>query len=135
MLASWAHSSLVLQQFAPVEIWIQQAWIGNGDDDGVSLFKLDFNGNFDPTQLSFWCGSEYKDIPFSNFVNRSIGRESSNAKHPELPCDLYLRGDWMTRHGIGNGFDKLPSTEQLNLATKWINATCGEILYGDEVQP
>jgi hypothetical protein len=126
---------LVLQQFAPVEVWIQQGWLGNGDDDGVSLFKLEFNGNFDPTQLSFWCGSEYKDIPFSNFVNRSIGRESSGtAKHPELPCDLYLRGDWMTRHGIAQGFEALPLADQQKLAAKWIAKTCGEILYGEEVQ-
>jgi hypothetical protein len=127
---------LVLQQFAPVEIWIQQGWLGNGNDDGVSLFKLEFNGSFDPTQLSFWCGSKYKDIPFSNFINRSIGRESSGtAKHPELPCDLYLRGDWMMRHGIGQGFDNLPPTEQLNLAAKWIAETCRDILYGEEALP
>jgi len=126
---------LVLQQFAPVEIWIQQGWIGNGDDDGVSLFKLEFNGSFDPTQLSFWCGSEYKDVPFSNFVNRSIGRESSGtARHSELPCDLYLRGDWMTLHGIGNGFDQLPPAEQHNLAVKWIAETCSGILYGEELE-
>lgn len=126
---------LVLQQFAPVEVWIQQGWLGNGDDDGVSLFKLEFNGNFDSTQLSFWCGSVYKDIPFSNFVNRSIGRESSGtAKHPELPCDLYLRGDWMTRHGIAQGFETLPVAEQQNLAAKWIAETCGEILYGEEAE-
>ena len=124
---------LVLQQFAPVEIWIQQGWLGSGEDDGVSLFKLDFNGSFDPTQLSFWCGSEYKDIPFSNFVNRSIGRESSGtARHPELPCDLYLRGDWMTLHGIGQEFTQLPPAKQLDLAAKWIAETCNDILYGEQ---
>jgi hypothetical protein len=126
---------LVLQQFAPVEIWIQQGWLGSQADDGVSLFKLDFNGSFDPTQLSFWTGSAFKDIPFSNFINKSIGRESNNtAVHAELPCDLYLRGDWMTKSGIQHGFKHLPKTEQQTLAAKWIAETCNGILYGEEAE-
>src|SRR5579863_1221055 len=40
---------MLLQQFAPVEIWIQQGWLGTDEDDGVSLFKLDFAGSFDAT--------------------------------------------------------------------------------------
>jgi hypothetical protein len=126
---------LVLQQFAPVEIWIQQGWLGTDADDGVSLFKLDFNGSFDPTQLSFWTGSPYKDIPFSNFINRSIGRENSSTSiQPELPCDLYVRGDWMTLHGVDKGFDNLPITEQFRLAAEWIAKTCSNILYGEEAE-
>jgi hypothetical protein len=127
---------LVLQQYSPVEIWIQQGWLGDNPDDGVSLFKLDFNGNFDPTQLAFWCGSKLKDVPFSQFVNRSIGRECSKTSiHPELPCDLYLRGDWMTLHGIDSkSFPLLPPAEQLKLATQWIADTCANVLYGEEAE-
>lgn len=131
---------MVLQQFAPVELWIQQGWLGSDTDDGVSLFKLDFNGSFDPTQLSFWVGSCYKDIPFSNFINRTIGRENSRTSlQPELPCDLYLRGDWMTLHGFKNDsakqdFAALPQTEQHNIMAKWIAETCNNILYTEEAE-
>lgn len=127
---------MVLQQFAPVEIWIQQGWLGTDEDDGVSLFKLEFNGSFDPTQLSFWCGSPYKDNPFSFFVNRALGRQDSGTSTvPELPCDLYLRGDWMKLHGIENkAYQLLPKPDQERLAAQWIAETCNNILYGEEAQ-
>lgn len=126
---------LLLQQFAPVEIWIQQGWLGTAEDDGVSLFKLDFNGSFDPTQLSFWCGSRYKDTPFSFFVNQALGRENRKTSvYPELPCDLYLRGDWMTLYGVDKGFDKLERPQQEQLAAKWIAQTCSQLVFGEEAE-
>jgi len=127
---------LVLQQFAPVEIWIQQGWIGSDPDDGVSMFKLDFNGSFDPTQLSFWTGSPYKDTPFSFYISRSIGREGTETStKPELPCDLFLRGDWMTLGGIEEySFKQKSQPEQLELAAKWIAKTCNNILFSEEAE-
>lgn len=129
---------LLLQQFAPVEIWIQQGWLGQDEDDGVSLFKLDFTGSFDATQLSFWCGSPYKDSPFSYFVSRALGRQNRKTSvHPELPCDLFLRGDWMTLYGVDKGFDQKPQAEQEQLAAQWIVQTCSQMVFGEaaETQP
>jgi len=125
---------MVLQQFAPVEIWIQQGWLGSDPDDGVSLFKLDFSGSFDATQLAFWCGSEYKDSPFSAYVNRGVGRQSTaTSTKPEIECDLYMRGDWMTLSGISTtGLKAMSKPEQEQHMAKWIAATCSEILYGED---
>jgi hypothetical protein len=126
---------MLLQQFAPVEIWIQQGWLGIDEDDGVSLFKLDFAGNFDATQLSFWCGSPYKDTPFSYFVSRALGRQHNKTSvHPELPCDLYLRGDWMTLSGVDKGFDKKTKAEQEQLAAQWIARMCSQMVFGEEAE-
>lgn len=126
---------MCLQQFAPVEIWIQQGWLGQDEDDGVSLFKLDFNGNFDPTQLSFWCGSPLKDNPFSLYINKSIGRvHNKTSTAPELPCDLYLRGGWMTLGGIDKGFETKTPDQQNKLAAEWIAKTCNEMLFSEEAE-
>ncbi len=123
---------LCLQRFGPVELWIQQGWLGDYDDDGVTLFKLDFSQGFEPAQLAFWCGHELKDNAFSFEVNMGLGRRSSgSSKSAEIPADLFLRGDWMKVYGINEGFDKLLHTEQVDLMAKWIAQTAMQILKSD----
>jgi hypothetical protein len=71
---------MCLQRFGPVELWIQQGWLGKEDNDGVTLFKLDFSQGFQPTQLAFWCGHELKDTSFSFEINMALGRATNCAK-------------------------------------------------------
>lgn len=120
---------LCLQRFGPVELWIQQGWLGSGGDDGVTLFKLDFTSSFDPSQIIFWCGDPLKDSCFSFEVNMALGRNSAKtAKHPEIPADLFLRGDWMRTFGVTEKFPILLHTEKLDIMAKWIAATAFRIV-------
>lgn len=120
---------LCLQRFGPVELWIQQGWLGSGVDDGVTLFKLDFASSFDPSQIFFWCGDPLKDTCFSFEVNMALGRKSGKtAKHPEIPADLFLRGDWMRTFGVDENFPTLLHTEKLDLMANWIAATAFRIV-------
>lgn len=124
---------LCLQRFGPVELWIQQGWLGPGANDGVTLFKLDFTSSFDPSQIIFWCGDPLKDTCFSFEVNMALGRNSGKtAKHPEIPADLFLRGDWMRTFGVNEEFPKMLHTEKLDLMAKWIAATAFRIVSPDD---
>jgi hypothetical protein len=67
----------LLQQFKPVEVWVQQGWTGEQFGDGVTMFKLDFTGAFDVTQLAFWCGNKNKDRVFSFLINKGLGRQQT----------------------------------------------------------
>ena len=123
----------ILQRFAPVEIWIQQGWLGRFPEDGVTLFKLDFLNGMDVTQLAFWIGHEGKDIPFSWHINRVLGRKCSRTSvKAELPCDLMLRGDWMIHAGITDpyNFANKLFTEKCDIMSKYIEMTAREILTG-----
>lgn len=123
---------LCLQRFGPVELWIQQGWLGKEDGDGVTLFKLDFSQGFQPTQLAFWCGHELKDDSFSFEINMGLGRRSGgSADSAEIPADLFLRGDWMKLYGIKETFPKLLHTEQVDIMAKWIAETAVQILTSD----
>lgn len=123
---------VLLQQFKPVEVWIQQGWLrGGSGDDGVTLFKLDFTGAFDPTALAFWAGHPGKDQTFSYAINCALGRQGSGTSTvAEIPCDLYLRGDWLKLLGIEQ--HKLCSmlhTDKLDLFSKWIADTACKIVF------
>ena len=123
----------ILQRFAPVEIWIQQGWIGSDPEDGVTLFKLDFLNGIDVTQLAFWIGHRGKDYPFSWHINKCLGRRHAlTSIKAELPCDLMLRGDWMRHAGIKNSYDFCNKlyTEKCDIMAKYIEMTAREILTG-----
>lgn len=82
---------LVLQARGPVEVWVQQGWLGSAVGGGVTLFKLDFAGAFEPSQLAFWCGHPGRDMPYSWNIRIRLGRKQCEASHnPEIPCDLWI---------------------------------------------
>lgn len=125
---------LCLQQFGPVEIWIQQGWLGNDSKDGTTLFKLDFNGAFDATQLAFWVGHHNKDAVFSYCISRGLQRAGfGSSSEPEIDAQLYLRGDWLKLHGIlESEFIKKPKEEQYRLMAQWVAATSLRMLGRSE---
>jgi len=125
---------LLLQRYAPVEIWIQQGWLGNHIEDGVTLFKLDYTTAMDVTSLSFWINHPYKDSVFSYLVNKALDRRHTGTSTiGEIECDMMLRGDWFHLHGIN--YSKLQNavyTERIDLMAKWIAETGYKILYEEE---
>lgn len=140
---------MLLMEWAACEVWIQQGWLchggGNGDDaSGVTLFKLDFQGAFEPTQLAFWIGSPHKDATFSRIVNYGLGRRhSGTAIHCEVPADLYMHGPWMnadatlaqTMHKAEKlrGSDPAASRKLLmQAATEWIRKTAVKLLREEQ---
>ena len=83
---------LVLAQYSPVEIWIQQGWMGRSPMDGITLFPIHRGHIYNPSNLWFWLGDNRKDFVFSYLINhRLFNRTSSGVSTiPALPCDLYL---------------------------------------------
>jgi hypothetical protein len=123
---------LCLQQFGPVELWIQQGWLGENGGDGVTLTKLDYSSSFEPAQIAFWCGDDLKDTSFSFEINMALGRRSGGtAKYAEIPADLFLRGDWMKFYGIDKDFIKLLHTEKMDVMARWVAETAMQILSSD----
>lgn len=124
----------ILQQHGPVEVWIQQGWLGKPgkmeEGDGVTLFKLDFTGSFEATQLTFWLNHKFKDVPYSSFVNRGLGRRNAmTSQFAEIPCDLYLRGDWMTLAGLTEAdLKSMMHIERCDAMSRWIASTAMQIL-------
>jgi len=151
---------LILMRHGPVEIWIQQGWLGGVVDatldgkpsSGVTLFKLDFTGGFEPSQLAFWVGHPYKDSPYSHCVNWGIGRDhTATSEYPELPCDLYVRGDQMISEMVpeddaslifkalsdfkkASDFNSANNKEAKKAVTSWLAKRCRTIIYGEEAQ-
>jgi hypothetical protein len=125
---------VMLQQFKPVQVWIQQGWLGEHPGDGVTLFKLDYSGAFDPTALTFWCGHQFKDGVFSYLVNLGLGRENNKTSVPaEIEADLYLRGDWMSLMGIKeSNFVNMLHTDKMDIMAKWIADTAVKIVFHGE---
>lgn len=84
---------MILANQAPVEIWVQQGWLGSCPQDGITLVPV-FNGTLiEPSSILFWTAHEWKDSPFSFIMNRILGRRSGIcAIQPELECDLWLAG-------------------------------------------
>lgn len=121
---------ILLQSRGPVEIWIQQGWMGGAPEDGVTLFKLDFNGAFDPSALAFWLGHPDKDTNFAFIISRGLGRHNMKiSTTAEIPCDLYMCGDWMQRAGIhGEKFASILVGAQHALMAKWIAETAVKLL-------
>lgn len=116
----------VLQQYADVEVWVQQGWVashfhnpsGMTNDsgcgmNGITLFPAFRGSGLHPAQLMFWCGHPMRDSIFSYFINRSIGRESSGTSETaELDCDLY------TANGIFSTMPYFPSKAELSEGEK-----------------
>ena len=124
----------ILQQFRPVELWIQQGWLGHGDANGVTLFKLECEGGVDPTQLIFWTSNPEKDSRFSRDINDEMGRDAEAISHKaEMPCDLFLMGAWMKLYGIEQGQLGEDTKEQrLKKFGQYIVDTTKSIAYGGE---
>lgn len=124
---------ILLQRYAPVEVWIQQGWLGNNIKDGVTLFKLDYTAATDLTSLAFWICHPYKDNIFSWAVNKALDRDNSvTSCVAEIECDIMLRGDWFLKEGVS--YQKIHNslyTEQIDLMAKWIAATGYKVLYED----
>ena len=136
-----AALALILNQFHPVEVWVQQVWLSGvlndeecRDENGVTLFKVDFAGGFSVNQLSFWITSKFKDCPFSKKVNEALGRcYNLTSAHAEIECDLFLRGDWMFLAGIGRGaWVKATPFERMDIMAKWIAETAMKIVFSND---
>lgn len=131
--ATMACLVTLLQERGAVELWIQQGWVSAtqevGEDEGVTLFKIPFTGGFDPTQLAFWCGHPWKDNIFSKMINMELGRDHYHTvARAELPCDLFLRGDWLRLHGYDEaGWSTLSIDDKQRWLARWIAATAGHI--------
>lgn len=136
----------VLQQYADVEIWVQQGWVDDHEDghdpkrnwgdamDGVTLFPAFRGSGLHPAQLMFWCGHPMRDSVFSNLINKKIGRHSSGTSmNPELDCDLY------TRNGT---FDSMPhlsllakgdsQDKQIKELAEWTAKQLGNVLLDEQ---
>ena len=128
----------LLQQFRPVEIWIQQAWLdysGNNTNpkSGVTLFKLEFAQGYSPQQIAFWVTSEFKDSPFSWAVNKALGRNTSGTSTvAEIECDLWLRGDWMKLAGMdGQKWGTMLYTDKIDWVATWVAKTAKQVAIID----
>lgn len=121
--AAVAAMAMIVQQRAPLEIWIQQGWLGGSDADGVTVFPLHRGGTLTPQQLFFWIGSDLKDSPYSWTINRMLGRTSHAVSiEAELPCDLYLYNVWMPGVNLKNK----------ESVAGWIAGTARKMLFAEE---
>lgn len=112
----------LLQRQAPVEIWIQQGWLGDSTTDGITLFKIFSGGAILPQHLYFWIGSPYKDSPYSYIVNQMLRRVKSRVSmSPELPCDLYIYGSFM------------PKIKNIDAWNDWVAKTARPMLFDEEM--
>jgi hypothetical protein len=121
---------MVCQNFGPVEIWIQQGWIGGDPNDGITLFRLDYSGQFEPAHVAFWAGDKCKDRPFSEFINKGLGRiGTSTSVAPQIPCDLYMHGCWIDNAGL---YGVASDNERIAMAAKWVAQKAKEIVFQPE---
>lgn len=113
---------LVLAQYSPVEIWIQQGWLGNSPNDGITLFPIHRGHLFNPSTLWFWLGDPRKDHTFSYLVNRHLFHRTSTGVscYPAIPCDLYLSSMQVGHHDF--------SRDDL---AKYVSTMCSAILFND----
>lgn len=121
---------LLFQRYGPVEVWIQQGWLGCEVNNGVTLFKLDYSSGLDITNLAFWINHVGKDIPFSWQINRALGRTASGTSQTaEIEADIMLRGDWQSAVGLTwSKMQKLLYTERLDFMAKWMAMTGMKVL-------
>lgn len=125
---------LLLQRYAPVEVWIQQGWLGSNPTDGVTLFKLDYTACADITSLAFWITHRWKDSVFSFLVNRALNRKDyATSGVAEIECDLMLRGDWFKSIKISlEAIYKASIEERQKMMAQWIAHTGYNIVYEQE---
>ena len=115
--------AMLLQEHGPVEIWVQQGWLGNSHRDGVTLFPVHKEGMVQPHTVYFWIGHKWKDSVFSFWVNKCLGRRAAAvSSEVELPCDLYI-------HGY-----KMPSINCNNKESvaEWVAKTARKLLFDEE---
>lgn len=126
----------LLQRFAPVEVWIQQGWLGGNVDDGVTLFKLDYTLSMDITSLTFWINHQYKDSVFSYLVNKGLGRKSSATScRAEIENDIMFRGDLQEMFGFDETIADKLYTEKMDLTAAWIAHTAYKLLFNTDEPP
>lgn len=112
----------IVQNKGPIELWVQQGWLGNQACDGVTLFPVHKGGALDLKAVVFWVAHPYRDSCFSYLVNRALGRRrSAVSREVELPCDLYLYGVMMP--DVHNEKDK---------AAEWVKQTARKMLFEEE---
>lgn len=126
----------LLQRFAPVEVWIQQGWLGGDINDGVTLFKLDYTLSMDITSLTFWINHPYKDSVFSYLVNRGLGRKSTATSCvSEIENDIMFRGDLQEMFGFSDTIADKLYTEKMDLTAAWIAHTAYKLLFNTDEPP
>jgi len=112
----------LMKRQAPVEIWVQQGWVGPDTGSGVTLFKVFSGGQILTKHLYFWIGSPYKDNPYSFVVNKKLGRVNQGVSlEPEIPCDLYIYPQFM------------PSLKSDGAFKAWITQTARQMLFDEEL--
>lgn len=113
---------LLLQRSAPVEIWIQQGWLGDNEADGITLFKIFEGSQLQARNIWFWIGSPYKDSPYSWTVNRMLMRKDNCVSGAvEIPCDLYVYGSYM------------PHIQEKEQFSTWVAQTSRGLLFDEEL--
>ena len=129
----------VMQQYADVEIWVQQGWVsygsGAGGMNGITLFPAFRGSGLHPAQLMFWCGHPMRDGIYSNLINSWMGRQSSGtSSEAEIQCDLYTRNACFSKMP---DFDPEASADkqakQLDAMAKWTATQLASVLI-DETQ-
>lgn len=122
---------ILLQRYGPVEVWIQQGWLGNSPKDGVTLFKLDYTTAIDISTLAFWICHPGKDVPFSFLVNKALNRRSTiTSCVAEIECDLMVRGDWFLKENISHhNLYHMSPFEMSDAIAKWIAKTGYKIVF------
>lgn len=115
--------AMIVQEKGPLEIWIQQGWLGNRPSDGITLFPVHMGGAISPQTVYFWIAHHEKDCTFSYLVNRVCGRRNyCTSKAAELPCDLYLYNVLM------------PNVDPNNWVkvAEWVASTARKMLFEEE---
>jgi hypothetical protein len=122
--------AMIVQQKAPLEIWVQQGWLGGGagSKDGITLFPIHSGGLVSPQNIWFWIASPHKDSPFSYTINRVLGRKRSGVSgESELPCDLYLYNVFMPEiynQGAGKVNEEMLAT--------WVAKTSKKMMFEEQ---
>ena len=135
----------VLSHFGPVEIWIQQGWIGYGGygaadrQSGVVSFRVGEMSSINPSALAFWLGSPLRDGTFSYAISRFFGRSNGGtSQSPAVPCDLYTANACGPEMPDASYALALPDTkkgkEELAVFAQWCAQICAGIIYPESVE-
>lgn len=126
--------AMILQRIAPVEVWVQQGWLGSNEKDGVTLFRICSGASVSVQNLWFWTSSPLKDMPFSYAINRCLGRRHNGCStDPEIECDLYIHGSMMPEVHSDQDWQKWiaqtakPILSDHEIGSGWTGATLGQV--------